>query len=210
MGFISGKIGYVGVNDNYTSFNGSTGNITGGIDGAVVSGTIPPCVELTIDSDPTLISGMFVTVSNVVGTTEANGTWQITVIDATHIVLLGTAFSHAYVSGGTISRNFSFDSWDFTFSTVLPRITNVTSVDGFQALLSGNTKGTITTSGPYNNGTVALKSGTKYLWVLGISPTIFINVFGIVESMKIDNKASDSPKLNVTSQSNGLFRATIA
>lgn len=41
-----------------------------------------------------------VVVSDVVGTTEANGTWTITVIDATHFDLDGSTFANAYVSGG--------------------------------------------------------------------------------------------------------------
>lgn len=42
-------------------------------------------------------------VSGVVGTTEANGTWVVTVIDATHVDLVASAFVNAYVSGGTTS-----------------------------------------------------------------------------------------------------------
>lgn len=40
-------------------------------------------------------------VASVVGTTEANGVWQLNVIDATHFDLVGTTFANAYVSGGT-------------------------------------------------------------------------------------------------------------
>ncbi|MDR3487095.1 MAG: hypothetical protein P4M05_19585 [Bradyrhizobium sp.] len=47
------------------------------------------------DTDDTAI------VSGVTGTTEANGTWVITIIDATHIELQGSVFKNAYVSGGT-------------------------------------------------------------------------------------------------------------
>jgi|GEM_PF-1575480 len=42
-----------------------------------------------------------VNVAGVTGTTEANGTWPVTVIDSTHIELQGSVFVHAYVSGGT-------------------------------------------------------------------------------------------------------------
>jgi len=45
-----------------------------------------------------------VDVGNVVGTTEANKTgWTITVIDANTFDLVGSAFVHAYVSGGNAS-----------------------------------------------------------------------------------------------------------
>jgi len=41
-------------------------------------------------------------VSGVTGTTEANGTWSITVIDATHIELQSSVYANAYVSGGGV------------------------------------------------------------------------------------------------------------
>lgn len=42
-------------------------------------------------------------VVGVIGTTEANGTWQMTVIDATHVLLQGSIFVHAWISGGTLT-----------------------------------------------------------------------------------------------------------
>lgn len=41
-------------------------------------------------------------VSGVTGTTEANGTWPLRIVDATHVELIGTVFVHAYISGGTL------------------------------------------------------------------------------------------------------------
>jgi hypothetical protein len=43
-----------------------------------------------------------VRVAGVTGTTEANGAWQITVIDATHLGLQGSTFANAYSSGGSV------------------------------------------------------------------------------------------------------------
>ena len=43
------------------------------------------------------------TVAGVGGTTEANGTWPIDVIDGTHVELNGSTFVHAYTAGGTIT-----------------------------------------------------------------------------------------------------------
>lgn len=42
-------------------------------------------------------------VFNVLGTTEANGTWPFAIIDGTHIDLIGSAFLNTYVSGGSVS-----------------------------------------------------------------------------------------------------------
>ena len=44
-----------------------------------------------------------VTVGGIVGTTEANTVWNITVIDSTHIDLIGSTFTNAYTSGGTVT-----------------------------------------------------------------------------------------------------------
>lgn len=41
-------------------------------------------------------------VSGVTGTTEANGTWPLHIIDQTHVELIGSVFVHAYVSGGAL------------------------------------------------------------------------------------------------------------
>lgn len=50
----------------------------------------------------TFVTGDVVWITGVVGTTEANGKWTITVIDSTHIDLQGSTFTNAWVSGGTI------------------------------------------------------------------------------------------------------------
>lgn len=47
-------------------------------------------------------TGQYKTVDAVAGTTEANGAWAITVIDSTTVDLQGSAFVHAYTSGGLI------------------------------------------------------------------------------------------------------------
>lgn len=51
-------------------------------------------------------TGYRITVAAVGGTTEANGTWTVTSIDADHIDLQGSAFVNAYTSGGTASTIF--------------------------------------------------------------------------------------------------------
>lgn len=50
-----------------------------------------------------LTTGRTVSIYGVVGTTEANGNWYITVIDENTFDLEASAFSNAYVSDGTIS-----------------------------------------------------------------------------------------------------------
>lgn len=59
-------------------------------------------IRLTISSTATLTTNQEVTVANVGGTTEANASWDITVIDGTNIDLQGSSFSNAYTGGGTV------------------------------------------------------------------------------------------------------------
>lgn len=58
-------------------------------------------VRLTVNTTSQAKTNDTTIVSAVTGTVEANGTWLITVVDATHIELQGTRYVNAYVSGGT-------------------------------------------------------------------------------------------------------------
>lgn len=71
------------------------------VSGAVNNGS--GAIRLTTPSTATLTSGQLVAISSIVGTTEANGTWGISVVDPTHIDLIGSTFANAYVSGGQIN-----------------------------------------------------------------------------------------------------------
>jgi hypothetical protein len=59
-------------------------------------------IRIQVASTTALIGRTYLSISGVIGTTEANGNWFITVIDATHFDLQGSAFVHAYVSGGLV------------------------------------------------------------------------------------------------------------
>lgn len=72
-------------------------------------------VRLTVASTSGWTTGDTKTISGVAGTTEANGTWTITVVDATHIDLTAVSYVHAYTSGGVVGGSldlltFSLDS----------------------------------------------------------------------------------------------------
>jgi hypothetical protein len=59
-------------------------------------------IQLTVTSTSTLLTGYTVLVDGVLGTTEANGVWGITVDDATHITLYnasGRVFTNAWSAG---------------------------------------------------------------------------------------------------------------
>lgn len=71
-------------------------------------------IRLTVNTTSGVITGQQVTVGDVVGTTEANGNWTITVISLTEIDLQNSAFANAYVSGGYVVNNpslpYNFDA----------------------------------------------------------------------------------------------------
>jgi hypothetical protein len=60
-------------------------------------------VRLTVNGTSQAKSGDEAQVVNVGGTVEANGTFPMVVVDATHIELAGTKFVDAYTSGGTVT-----------------------------------------------------------------------------------------------------------
>lgn len=73
----------------------------------LTAGTAPSNTNLNIENT--------VTVYGVTGTTEANGVWRFTIVNSTHIDLIGSTFVNAYVSGGAIGGSldqlpFSLDS----------------------------------------------------------------------------------------------------
>jgi hypothetical protein len=59
-------------------------------------------VRLTVNGTGGVLTGDIGLVAGLTGTVEANGTWPLTVIDATHLEI-PAVFAHAYVSGGTVT-----------------------------------------------------------------------------------------------------------
>lgn len=60
-------------------------------------------VALAVVSTSMMRTGDTVIVAGIVGTTEANGTWVINVIDAMSIKLLNSIYANVYASGGTVA-----------------------------------------------------------------------------------------------------------
>lgn len=61
-------------------------------------------VKLQVGSTANLINNTTFTVSGVTGTIEANGTWVIQIVDATHVRLVGSVYAHAWGGGGVLTR----------------------------------------------------------------------------------------------------------
>lgn len=86
-------------------------------------------IRLTVGSTSGWTTGDYKTISGVTGTTEANGTWPITVVDATHIDLDGSTFTNAYVSGGLVGGNLDEleISLDAFSASALPQLAAATT-----------------------------------------------------------------------------------
>ena len=67
-------------------------------------------IEIQTAFANSLSTGSRVVIDGVVGTTEANGAWIVTVIDSTHFTLQGSTFVNAYVSGGNVHYSSSIVS----------------------------------------------------------------------------------------------------
>lgn len=95
----------VGARVGRADFNFVTGvGFTVGARVSTVSGAVAGTagrIRLTVNSTAFYDNNDVVTVAGVGGTTEANGTWPILLIDSTHIELQGSTFTNAYTSGGT-------------------------------------------------------------------------------------------------------------
>jgi len=92
--------GFIGNGTSLSSVTAAT-DLTMTVTGAA-SGT-GGVVRMAVNSSSSAITGDQVQVAGVLGTTEANGVFPVTVIDATHIELQGSAFVHAWTSGGTVT-----------------------------------------------------------------------------------------------------------
>ena len=100
--------------------NGSLNELPGTDPNAVTYRTISNAVgngsgriRLTVNTTNGMITGQDVTIGDVVGTTEANGNWTITVINLTTVDLDNSTFTNAYSSGGYIVNNPSLP-YNFT------------------------------------------------------------------------------------------------
>lgn len=80
------------------AFNGTTP-----ISGGVTAATAASPIVLTVGSTASLTTGSVVTVAAVGGITAANGTFMVTVINATTFSLDGSTGTGSYTSGGTVT-----------------------------------------------------------------------------------------------------------
>jgi len=76
-----------------------------GITGIVTYGSL---CKITTGAQHGFADGEIVTVAGVSGTIEANGTWTISVLSTTEILLIGSVFANVYTSGGTVVKEIGY------------------------------------------------------------------------------------------------------
>lgn len=160
---------------------GSNGNPALTILGAANNGS--GLIRLQVANTATFATGQRKIVAGVVGTVEANDSWIITVVDATHIDLQGSAFANVYVSGGTIGAGFE----EISLGSNLLMTGGVLSVPAFPPLgssarkaiaVTGNTGFSVTATA------AVLSDGTNYSTVVLNSPTVNVATNGGLDAME--------------------------
>lgn len=151
-------------------------------------------IRLTVDDTTGWTTGDIKDVHEVGGTTEANGTWTVTVIDGTHIDLQASTFSNAYTSGGYVAG--AIDDLDTSLDDYSNASLNNLGMFNADAELSyftgSNKEATLTTSEQSGIG--------KRLFVRGLYPitdaTAGYCSVGARESLKVAASFSTETEIN--------------
>ena len=129
------------------------------------SGAIRLTLSAESNANFTILGQNFIVVYGVTGTTEANGTWQFTVVDSTHIDLIGSTFTNAYVSGGQIggSLDAMILSLDNYATAVQPQIAQFNSSNVLGFFAGANLEGTMISSEQGTDGQKVFLRGFRMI-----------------------------------------------
>jgi hypothetical protein len=139
------------------------------ITGAANNGT--GLIRIAVPATATLTTGQIVGITTMVGTTEANGNWMITVIDGTHFDLTKnfntgapSAFVNAYVSGGIVGGSIdamtqSLDSFPASTLVALSAFTQAGALGFFNGPALQATLDTAEQGGDFNR--ISMKKGMR-------------------------------------------------
>lgn len=113
--------------------------------------------------------------------------------------------------GGSISiggSNFAFRSWNAEFKTDPVDITSFSS-GGYRENLDGLTSATISTRGPYLQGSMALTSGSSYALNLRVNTTVGFTCTARLTSIRIITEVDKAVEAEASFESTGSFTAAI-
>jgi hypothetical protein len=106
------------------------------------------------------------------------------------------------------STSYAFDKWKLAIKAGAPNVTNFTS-SGYKQIVSGVIAGTLTISGPYNQGSMAFSVNTTYTWLLGLDTGVELSVSAKLTSLEVDNNVEDSPRVSIGAETSGSFTSSI-
>lgn len=136
------------------------------------SGLIRITVADTDAAPYPIVTGQYRTISGIGGTTEANGTWQVTRINGTTFDLVGSVFANAYTSGGIVGG--SVDLMEFPFDDIstgtLPQLSAFNSSHEL-GFFSGDTLEATMETPEQSNGNGRLR--VQGFWPLTDAPTVY-------------------------------------
>jgi len=120
------------------------------------------------------------------------------------------AGKYGYVSASNASGTvtYSFDKWTLDINCDLPKVTNFTS-GGFQNMVANIFSAKIGASGPYNAGNTPIAAGSAYLFTLGFSQSIFIQVTGLVSNISPSVDINGAAHVAISADSIGSFTVGI-
>jgi hypothetical protein len=142
-------------------------------------------IRLTLNAtDHYLYSGDRIYVWNVTGTTEANGMWVVTRVNATHVDLVGSTFTNVYAGGGTIKH---MNAIVLGSDSARPKITVLPEIVTLGTSVHLNDWSNTPVSGPLTNSEIRMDNQfdffvstgspavTRYLWPKGYFLTMAAN-----------------------------------
>lgn len=111
-----------------------------------------------------------------------------------------------YVNTG--SANYSFGKWEADIQVKTVQVPNFNG-GGFMQRVVGLTDGKVTITGPYDQGNMAFTAGNTYTWTLGLAPSVFLTMPGILQSIKLAEDVEGNPVLTLNVETSGSFTASI-
>jgi hypothetical protein len=151
-------------------------------------------IRLTVSSSAGWATGDIKDVASVGGTTEANGTWTITVINGTTIDLQGSTFANAYTSGGYVAGSIDAltVSLDDISSATLNKLALVDSSHILGYFTGDTLEATLTTS---EQSGVAQRIFVRGAYPITDAATAYISI-GARESLTASASYSSETAIN--------------
>lgn len=106
------------------------------------------------------------------------------------------------------STAYAFDEWKFSPKNNLSKVTNFTS-SCFGLYIPGITEGTITLSGPYDEGNEGVFIIGNSMSVILKTASFTVTVPCLLMSLDLDAKVDDAVRVSLTLQTSGVFTAAL-